>query len=134
MELVRAIKSLVSLATTVVDRAGVPRGAVLFFVAAEVAGAGEGCGTAKVVAFKAAGTDVDISGSSGNSVGWKSQFGRVCESRLDLSAWGAIHFRSSSGGRHRVVEAIRAVEVFVSTKVGKLGDGIELSVGDVNGI
>lgn len=54
----RAIEYLVSLAVTVIDKAGMLGGAMHFDMAAAVAGAGEGYGTASVVACKAVGIGV----------------------------------------------------------------------------
>lgn len=95
-ELVKAIECLVSLAATVIDKAGMLGGAMHFDMAAAVAGAGEGCGTACVVACKAIGIGVGAGDSCG--AGDRSrQVSGGCDIRLGVGACETVHFRSSGG-------------------------------------
>jgi len=96
LEFVQAIKCFVSLAVTVVDKAGMLGGVMHFFMAAEDIGTGEGCCTAWLVARKAVGIDVGTGSSCSIAGGENREFSEVCDSSLGVSACGVVQLRSSS--------------------------------------
>src|SRR5436305_13289434 len=95
-ELVKAIKCLVSLTVTIVERAGMLAGTMLFSMTVEVAGATEGCGTTWLVTHKAVGIDLSTDSSCVNASGWNRHLSQVCDTRLDDRACGAAQIRRIS--------------------------------------
>lgn len=119
-KLVKAIERLISLAVTVVDKARVLPGEMLFGMAEEVTGADEGCGTACVIASIEVSIGVGAVGGCGDAGGGCRQVGKSCGARLDVATCGVVQFECISGGWCEVVDEIVADKVIDGVKAAEV--------------
>ena len=95
-ELVNTIECPMSLTVTAVDKTGMLKGAMFLDMAAEITGAGEGCGTACARKAVGIGIGVGASDSCGDASDGSRQISTGCHIRLGVGACGTVYFKSSS--------------------------------------